>query len=190
LFGEKHLYHGEGVAFDPEGFLSTLPSIVNVIIGYLAGDYIRKHGNNYETISKLMIAGAVLIFAALTWNMVFPINKKLWTSSFVLLTTGIDLLLLPILIYSIEIRKKTRWTYFFVVFGRNPLFIYLLSEVLLISLYLIPAGEKRLPTWINDDFFGSFASPINASFLFALFFMLTCWAVGYVLDKKKIYIKV
>ena len=190
LFGDKHLYHGEGVAFDPEGLLSTLPSIVNVIIGYLAGDYIRKHGNSYETISKLMMAGAVLIFAALTWNMAFPINKKLWTSSFVLLTTGIDLLVLPILIYTIEVKKKTKWTYFFVVFGRNPLFIYLLSEVLLITLYLIPAGEKPLPAWINDDFFGSFASPINASFLFAMFFMLTCWAVGYLLDRKKIYIKV
>ncbi|MBL7857981.1 MAG: DUF1624 domain-containing protein [Cyclobacteriaceae bacterium] len=190
LFGEKHLYNGEGIAFDPEGLLSTLPAIVNVIFGYLAGDFIRKHGNSYETIAKLMLVGALLIFAALTWDMVFPINKKLWTSSFVLLTVGLDLLILPALIYVIEIVKRKKFTHFFVVFGRNPLFIYLLSEVLLITLYLIPVGDRSLANWFYATLFGSFASPINASFLFAFFFMLTCWAVGYVLDKKKIYIKV
>jgi predicted acyltransferase len=190
LFGEGHLYHGEGVAFDPEGLLSTLPAIVNVIAGYFAGDFIRRIGNNYETIAKLMIAGAVLVFVALTWDMAFPINKKLWTSSFVLLTVGLDLLILPLLIYIIEIYHSQKWTYFFVVFGRNPLFIYLLSEILLISLYIIPVGDKRFPQWLTDDVFGSFASPVNASFLFAFFFMLTNWIVGYFLDKKKIYVKV
>ena len=190
LFGEGHLYHGEGVAFDPEGLLSTLPAIVNVIAGYFAGDFIRRQGNSYETISKLMITGAVLIFVALTWDMAFPINKKLWTSTFVLLTVGLDLLILPVLIYIIEIYNSQKWTYFFVVFGRNPLLIYLLSEILLITLYIIPVGGKRVPQWLNDDVFGSFASPVNASFLFAFFFMLTCLVVGYILDRKKIYVKV
>jgi len=190
LFGEKHLYHGEGIAFDPEGLLSTLPSIVNVIAGYLAGDFIRKHGNTYETIAKLMIAGAGLILIALTWNMAFPINKKLWTSSFVLLTVGIDLLILPALIYTIEMEKRKKWTFFFHVFGKNPLFIYLLSELLLITLYIIPVGDRSLQQVFHDKVLRSFASPINASFLFALLFMLTCWAVGYVLDRRKIYIKV
>jgi predicted acyltransferase len=190
LFGEGHLYHGEGIAFDPEGLLSTLPAIVNVIAGFLAGDFIRRMGNSYETISKLMVAGAILILVALTWDMAFPINKKLWTSSFVLVTVGLDLLILPILIYIIEIYHSQKWTYFFVVFGRNPLFIYLLSEVLLISLYIFPVGDQRVPQWLTNDVFGSFASPVNASFLFAFFMMLTCWAVGYLLDKKKIYVKV
>ncbi|HET7178496.1 MAG TPA: heparan-alpha-glucosaminide N-acetyltransferase domain-containing protein, partial [Chryseosolibacter sp.] len=106
LFGPSHLYHGEGMAFDPEGLLSTLPSIVNVLVGYLAGDYIRKNGNSYETIGKMMIAGAVLIFGALVWNMAFPINKKIWTSSFVLLTTGLDLIILSVLVYVIEISRR------------------------------------------------------------------------------------
>jgi predicted acyltransferase len=190
LFGEKHLYHGEGVAFDPEGLLSTLPAIVNVIVGYFAGDYIRKNGATYESIAKLLMAGAILIFIALTWHMAFPINKKLWTSSFVLLTVGLDLVILPILMYWIEVRKKQKWTFFFVVFGKNPLFIYLLSEILLITLYLIPVGQTTVAGWLYKSFFSSFASPILASFLFAFFFMLTCWAVGWLLDKKKIYIKV
>lgn len=190
LFGEKHLYHGEGVAFDPEGLLSTLPAIVNVIAGYLTGDFIRRYGNSYETIAKLMIAGAVLIFLALTWDMTFPINKKLWTSSFVLLTVGLDLLILPVLIFVIEMLSYRKWTYFFEVFGRNPLFIYLLSEVLLITLALIAVGDGSMQEWIYRNLIASWASPINASFLFAFFFMLTCWVVGYVLDKRKIYVRV
>lgn len=189
LFGEKHLYHGEGIAFDPEGLWGTLPSIVNVIAGYLAGDFIRKRGNNYETISKLMIAGAALMLAALTWDMAFPINKKLWTSSFVLLTVGIDLIILSALIFGIEIEKRKKWTYFFVVFGKNPLFIYLLSELLLITLYAIPVGDSSLQEVFYKGL-QSFANPINASFLFCILFMLACWAVGYILDKRKIYIRV
>jgi len=190
ILGEKHLYHGEGVPFDPEGILSTIPSIVNVIFGYLVGDFIRKHGNSYETIAKLMLVGAVLLLLAMTWNMVFPINKKIWTSSFVLLTVGLDMFILPVLIYLIEIAKKTKWTYFFVVFGKNPLFIYLLSEILLMIFYMIPVGERPFPSWLTRNFFGSIFDIYTASFLFALFFMLSCWSVGYVLDKKKIYIRV
>jgi predicted acyltransferase len=190
LLGDKHLYHGEGIAFDPEGLLSTLPAIVNVIAGYIAGDFIKRYGNSYETISKLMIAGVVLIAISLMWNTVFPINKKLWTSSFVTLTVGLDLVILPTLIYLIEIVRSTRWTSFFVVFGRNPLFIYLLSEILLISLFLIRVGDGSLQEWIYHNVFEAVASPINASLLFAIIFMLVCWAVGYVLDRKKIYIKV
>jgi predicted acyltransferase len=190
IFGKGHIYHGEGVPFDPEGLLSTLPAIVNVIAGYLAGDFIRRYGNSYETIAKLMIAGAIVLFIALTWDKTFPINKKLWTSSFVLYTVGLDLMIIAVLIFIIEMRKATKWTYFFVVFGRNPLFIYVLSEVLLVTMYLIPVGKGSLQSWFYRDFFGSFASPINASFLFAFFFMLLNWSVGYLLDKKKVYIKV
>jgi predicted acyltransferase len=190
VFNDRQLYHGEGVVFEPEGILSTLPSIVNVILGYLAGDFIRRKGNSYETISKLMIAGALLILAALTWNMTFPINKKIWTSSFVLVTVGIDLLLLSLLIYFIEIEKHKKWTSFFNVFGKNPLFIYVLADFVSIGMGMIPIGEKTLGEWIYEDIFGSILSPINASLLFALFVMMICWSVGYVLDKKRIYIKV
>lgn len=191
LFGESHLYHGEGIAFDPEGVLSTLPSIVNVLAGYLAGDFIKRYGNSFETLAKLLIAGAVLIFIALSWDMVFPINKKIWTSSYVLLTVGLDLAILALLIYVIEMLSYRRWTYFFVVFGRNPLFIYLLSEIVLITLYHISIGPDRsLQQWFYQDVFLSIANPVNASFLFAFFFMLFCWFVGWMMDKRRIYVKV
>ncbi len=189
LFGDKHLYHGEGIAFDPEGLLSTLPAIVNVIAGYLTGRFIQQKGNSYETISKLMIAGALLLFVALSWNMVFPINKKLWTSSFVLYTVGLDLLILPILIFTIDIKNEKRWTYFFEVFGKNTLFIYLVSEIVIIFFYIIRIGDQTLYTWLYQNVF-RLAGDYVGSLLFAVTWMLVCWSVGYVMDKKKIYVKV
>jgi predicted acyltransferase len=185
LLGENHLYHGEGIAFDPEGILSTLPATVNVLAGYVAGKFIQQMGNTYEAISKMLMAGVVLIFIALSWDLVFPINKKLWTSSFVLLTVGLDLVVLAILIYVIEFVKSKRWTYFFEVFGKNTLFIYLLSEVGIILLYFF-----NRYTWIFDHIFLPAFGGYVGSLLFAVSWMLICWAAGYVLDKKKIYIKV
>jgi predicted acyltransferase len=190
LLGENHLYHGEGIAFDPEGFLSTLPSIVNVIAGYFAGDYIRRNGNSYESIAKLMIAGSFFILGAFIWDMGFPINKKIWTSSFVLLTVGLDLLILSVLIYIIEIYKHQRWAYFFVVFGRNPLFIYLLADVVLTTMSMIAVKDTNLQHWLYRDVFGSIAGPYLASFLFAVSYMLFNWTVGYLLDRRRLYIKV
>lgn len=190
LFGEDHLYHGEGIAFDPEGVLSTLPSTVNVIAGFFAGDYLRRNGNSYEGIAKLMIAGAMLILGAFIWDLAFPINKKIWTSSFSLLTIGLDLLILSILIYVIELYNQRKWTYFFVVFGRNPLFIYLLADVLITTMGMIPVGDTSLQQWFYRSVFGSFAGPIFASFLFAVSFMLLNWIIGYFMDKRRIYIKV
>jgi predicted acyltransferase len=190
LIGESHMYHGEGIAFDPEGLLSTLPSIVNVIAGYLAGWYLQKSGQTYETIAKMMIVGAGLILMALWWDLFFPINKKLWSSSFVLLTVGIDLLVLPILVFVIDIAKKTKWTYFFEVFGKNTLFIYVLSEVFVILLFTFRVEDQSMYAWIGQHVFVDLLGDYNGSLGFALWIMLTCWLVGYIMDKKKIYVKV
>lgn len=193
LIGDAHLYHGEGVAFDPEGLLSTLPAVVNVVIGYYAGQFVQHKGKNYESVAKLLLVGSALIFAALCWNMVFPINKKLWTSSFVLLTTGLDLAIMATLIYMIEIRQwnNANWTRFFVIPGKNPLFIYLLSELLVIALYMIPvASGGSLFSWINRSLYQKLAPGPVGSLLFALSFMMVCWSVGWLLDRRKIYIRV
>jgi predicted acyltransferase len=190
LIGESHMYHGEGVAFDPEGLLSTLPSIVNVIAGYLAGLYLQRNGQNYETLARMMMVGCALVFMALWWDLFFPINKKLWTSTFVMHTVGIDLLVLPILVFIIDIAKKTKWTYFFEVFGKNTLFIYLFSEILVIILFTINIGDQSAYGWIASHIFGATLGDYNGSLGFALWIMLTCWAVGYFMDKRKIYVKV
>lgn len=190
LLGENHLYHGEGIAFDPEGLLSTLPAVGNVIGGYIAGRYIQQKGNTYEGLSVLLIAGVVLIFLGYSWDLSFPVNKKLWTSSFVLYTIGLDCVILATIIYITQFRSSTRWTYFFEVFGRNPLFIYLLSELAVILLFFFRVDSRTsLFQWIYLNIF-SHAGAYTGSLLFALTFMLGCWLVGYILDKRKIYIRV
>ncbi len=190
LIGEKHLYHGEGIGFDPEGLLSTLPAIGNVMAGFVAGQYIQKKGNTYEGLSHLLLAGACLLFAAYCWDLSFPVNKKLWTSSFVLCTSGLDCIILAAILYVTQFQHRTRWTYFFQVFGRNPLSIYLLSELVVILLYFFRTDPKTsVFHWLWANIFSHLGS-YTGSLIFALLFMLFCWWVGYILDKKKIYIRV
>jgi predicted acyltransferase len=192
VLGDNHLYHGEGVAFDPEGILGTLPAIVNVIVGYYAGKFIQEKGKGYETIAKLSLMGVVFIFIALTWNMNFPIGKKLWTSPFTLLTTGIDMVMISALIYAVEVRAWNRynWTSFFTTVGKNPLAIYILSEILIIAFWMITIGDKNLVGWVNNVFYQKIAPGPIGSLLFAISYMLICWCVGKVLDKNKVYIRV
>jgi len=191
LIGADHMYRGNGgVAFVPEGLLSTLPSIVNVLAGYFTGLFIQKSGQNYKTIAKLLMTAGILVIVGFAWDLIFPFNKKLWTSSFVLLTCGIDIFVIAILIYLLDMSKPGKWTYFFEVFGRNTLFIYLLSELFIISLAEISMKGTSAYNWIADNIFITLTNDYIGSFLFALWVMLTCWAVGYFMDKKGIYIKV
>jgi predicted acyltransferase len=193
VMGDAHLYHGEGVAFDPEGILSTMPAIVNVICGYYAGKFIQEKGKGYETISKLMLFGFLFIFFALCWNMTFPIAKKLWTSPFVLLTVGIDLVLISALIYVVEILNwnKGNWTAFFTTVGKNPLPVYLFSELFVVILFMITVSPGlSFFDWINKVLFQVVAPGAIGSLLFAICYMLVCWLFGKILDKNKIYIRV
>ena len=190
LMGEHHMYHGEGIAFDPEGWISTLPSVANVVAGFVAGRFIQQKGKTYEGIARLMLAGFSLLVIAYFWDLGFPINKKLWTSSFVLYTVGLDCIIIAAVIYVTDFLNIKKWTYFFEVFGKNPLFIYLLSEVGATILYMLHAKPK-LPvyTWLYQNVFSN-AGLYFGSLLFAVSFMLVCWFVGYLLDRKKIYIRV
>jgi predicted acyltransferase len=190
LLGERHVYHGEGIPFDPEGVLGTLPATVNVIAGYFAGRLLMARGANWETLARLMMAGVVCVAVALCWSGVLPVNKKLWTGSYVLLTIGLDLLILPLLVYAIELRGLRRGTYFFEVFGKNTLFIYLLSEVLVIVMVKTFVGATTVYDWLYATAFAPLAASKAASLLFAVVFMLGCWLVGWWLDRRRIYIKV
>ncbi|MDQ2863330.1 MAG: DUF5009 domain-containing protein, partial [Bacteroidota bacterium] len=190
LMGKNHMYHGEGVAFDPEGWLSTLPAISNVVGGYLVGKWIQKKGNTYEAITKLLLAGFALMVCGYFWDLLLPINKKLWTSSYVIYTIGIDCVIISLLIYIIQIQNKVKWTTFFQVFGKNTLFIYLLSELFATVLFTIPMGtNSSLFKWAYQNIF-SHAGGYLGALLFALSYMMICWLIGYWLYKKKIYIKV
>jgi predicted acyltransferase len=190
LMGENHMYHGEGVAFDPEGWLSTLPAISNAVAGFVVGQWIQKKGNTYEGVSKLLLSGFALMVGGYFWDLLLPINKKLWTSSYVVYTIGIDCVIIATLIFIIQLQNNVRWTRFFQVFGKNTLPIYLLSELLVTVLFTIPAGSNsNLFRWIYQNIF-SYAGGYLGSLLFAIAYMLLCWSVGYWLDKKRIYIKV
>ena len=187
LLGERHLYHGEGLPFDPEGLLGTLPATVNVIAGYYAGRLLLVRGAAPRVLLTLLVAGAACVAVALCWSLALPVNKKLWTGSYVLLTVGLDLLVLPALVYAIEVRGVRRGTYFFEVFGKNTLFIYLLSEVLVIVMVKTWVGSVTVYDWL---FAKAFAPSKAGSLAFAVVFMLACWSVGWWLDRRRIYIKV
>lgn len=190
LLGPNHLYHGEGIPFDPEGLLSTLPAIVNVIFGYFAGVFLQQSGKNFKTIALLMLGGATLVFVALGWDLLFPINKKLWSSSYVLLTVGIDVMALAFLVYGIEILHKKKWTYFFEVLGKNPLFIYILSGLFVKLLFIFRIQGSSSYGWIAENLFMSWLGDYFGSFVFAVSFTMILWSIAYVMDKRKIYIKV
>jgi predicted acyltransferase len=202
ILGKKHMYTGEGVAFDPEGIMSSFAAIVQVIFGYIAGNYIITKGKTPEMLNGLFVAGCVLIFTGFCWDMVFPLNKKIWTSSYTVYTTGLALLILALMIYLIEFKNaRGAWSRFFDVFGKNPLFIFVLSGALPRLLGLI-----RIPNGLNEEGKATFLAPFawfyekcckplfneprNSSLLYALCFISFMWLLAWLLDRKKIYIKV
>ena len=201
LFGEPHVYHGEGVPFDPEGLASTLTAAVQVIFGFLVGEYIQQKGKNFEMLSHLFVIAIILMFAGYCWDMVFPINKKIWTSSFVIYTTGIAIAVLAVLIYLIEFKGwKGAWSKFFDVFGKNPLFIFVISGFLPRLLDLIKIGngmENGRPVYTSpfDWFYEHICKNVSSdlrvgSLLFSIILILFYWLIVYWMDKKKIYVKV
>jgi predicted acyltransferase len=189
ILGEQHMYREQGIVFDPEGLLSTIPATVNVLAGYLTGAFIIQKGKTYESVAKLAIAGSLLIVVALFWNYFFPFNKKLWTSSYVLYTSGVDELAISVLFYAIEIKQLKRGVHFFSVLGKNPLFIYVLSNLFLFFLILKVTSDKIFVDWINEIFFQKVAPGSFGSLLFAISFTMICWCVAWIMDKKKIYIR-
>ena len=202
ILGLTHIYKGEGVPFDPEGLISTLPAIVQVIFGYLVGEYIQLKGKNFDMLAQLLLTGVVLVLVGYIWDFSFPINKKIWTSSYVFYTTGLAMITLGMFIYLLEFKEaKGRWSEFFDVFGKNPLFIFVLSGFLPRVLALLrwvdhvdEKGEKvytsALP-WFYEHVCKNIATDLRiGSLLYALCMIAFMGLLAYILDKKKIYIKV
>lgn len=189
VLGKKHLSQDGGFTFDSEGLLSTFPALTNVIAGYVAGKFIHQQGKTYEGLVKLMIVGFLLFMIAFLWSYGFPINKKLWTSSFALISSGLDCMLLACIIFYIEFLQLKKGIFFFEVFGKNPLFIYIFSIALVLTTFFIPVGSTILINWVYENIFRH-AGDYFGSLLFAVFYMLLCWSVCYFLYRKKIYIKI
>lgn len=207
ILHEPHIYHGEKVnglpyAFDPEGIMSTMSAIVQVIFGFLVGDYIQKKGKNFEMLTGLFVAGVAMILTGFCWDMVFPINKKIWTSSYTVYTSGLAIITIATMIYMIEFKNAKGWlSKFFDVFGKNALFVFALSSFLPKILWLIriPDGVNKTGKQIYTDPWHGFykhvcakipGDPRIGSLAFALCVIAFMWFICWWMDKKKIYVKV
>ncbi|MGE8379777.1 MAG: acyltransferase family protein [Sphingobacterium sp.] len=193
LFGASHLYHGEGKAFDPEDIWSAPAAISQTVFGYITGKYIIQRLAGKKELIRLFAWGLALIVAGYLWSFAFPINKKIWTSSYCLFTTGIALAFLSLLIYLIEFLKIKGPLYsVFDDFGKNTLFIYCLSGIVpsLCALILIPNTKQNLWDFSYQAIFGNWTNQALGSVLFALFFVFLNWLVALFLRKKNIYIKI
>ena len=186
FLGASHLWQGKGVPFDPEGLLSTLPSVVNVILGFEAARILSASSSAFTAQKKLAVMSAFLIATALVWSLVFPINKSLWTSPFVLLTSGVAIAVL-LLIISLENTLAKPVLQQLIPFGKNPLFIYALSFVWEKLLYTFKLGNQTY-----YDFFYQQLTPYfdvyNASLLFAIIHVCMFWCVAKWLDRKGIVV--
>ncbi len=196
ILGERHLWQGIGIPFDPEGLLSTLPSVVTVISGALTGTLIQMASNLKAAVRKLLLMGASAILLGKIWGIVFPINKSLWTSSYVLYTSGLAIIALAVLLWLIDIKGKRKWAFPFVVFGMNSLFLYVLSGVWIKSyLYLIrttaPDGSVlNAYKWLYENIFVPVAGHLNGSLLFAITHVFIFWMILFLLYRKRIFIKI
>lgn len=199
VLGVSHMYKdtdaaGNRIALDPEGLLSTLPSIAHVLIGFLFGKLIVETKNNHSRVEKLLIWGTILAFAGLLLQYGCPINKKIWSSTFVLTTTGFAAQLLGLLIWIIDINKKEKWSRFFHSFGVNPLIVYVFAGVLanlFANIRFSFNGESiAVKTFIYQELLQPWAGNYFGSLLYALTFVTVCWFFGYILYKRNIYIKI
>lgn len=183
VLGANHmLTWDEG--FEPEGLLGCLPATVNVLGGYLIGRRLLRKTQNHLT--PILVASAVLIAAALVWNQWFPLSKKLWTGSFVLLTVGIDGIWLAALAAAYDLKKYRFAVKFFSTFGRHPLTIYLFSELLLPTLALTkPLFGTDPYAWVGIEIFQRLAPGPFGSLLCAVCFTLGCWLFGRLLLERK-----
>ncbi len=190
VLGESHLYKGFGIPFDPEGLLSTLPATATVLLGFMAGGLISANGSSWKTPGWLTLTGALLIGAGLLWGQYFPINKPIWTSSYVIYAGGIGMMILALLFIIIDIWNLKGWTGFFNTFGTNPLFTYLLAGIWTKTMLAVKIGETTLYKWIFDHICSPlFEEQKLASLLFAIIQVLIIWAFGYILYRRKIIIR-
>lgn len=183
LISPAHLYRKDG-GFDPEGLLGTMPATVNVIAGYLTSRAIRRD----VAMTRLAGTGALVAVAALCWAFVLPIAKKLWTGSFALLTIGLDLLVLALLVSSVERRPDHPVARFFTVFGSNSLAIYLFSELLITTLRLLPEPDPY--RWVGIAIVQPIAPGPIGSLVCAVAYTLICWLFGYMLNRRRIFVRI
>ncbi len=182
LFGYDHIYHKSPV--DPEGLLGTISSAAHVLLGFYCGMLIRQKDTIEKKVIALFVVGTVLVIGGYLLSYGLPINKRIWSPSYVMMTCGLASLLQASLMYVVDIQQKTKWTTFFHVFGVNALALYVSSELLQIFLKNVGMSEM-----IYNGIHAVIVPLKWASLVYALYFVLLNFAIGYILYRKKIYIK-
>lgn len=190
----NHLW-GASVTWDPEGVLSTVPAIGTAMLGNLAGRWIGEQRPLTERLAGLSAAGALAMMVGLMWNWVFPINKALWTSSYVLFTAGLAALTLATVMWIVDLQRVRGWTRFFVIYGVNPIIAFVGSAVMarcIYSIFKVTMDGKRIPLQegIYRTLFASWLSPMNASLAFAVSFVLLWYGILVLLHRRGIILKV
>lgn len=183
LIGIQHLYLKRPI--DPEGLTSTLPAIAHTLIGFYCGLIIIRIKNIDQKVLHLLLVGFILISIGWLLSFGMPLNKRIWSPSFTLLTCGAASSLLAFLMYFIDIKEKKSWCTSFLIFGVNPLFLYILSEVLAILF-----SRFAVKAYIYNALLGLIREPYMASAVYALLFTIMLGATGYILYRKRIYIKI
>lgn len=194
VFGENHIWK-QAKVYDPEGVLSTIPAVVTTISGILTGIWLKTNRSDPEKVGGIFFGGVCLVALGWAWNFFFPFNKALWTSSYVLYTSGLALCFLGFCYWLIDIKGYQKWSKPFVIFGVNALALFVFSGLLTKTLGLIKitAAEGKtvsLYVWIYQNVFLPFAAPINASLMFAVSYILLWLFLMWLLYRKRIYIKV
>ncbi len=195
ILTEAHLWKS-AVTWDPEGILSTLPAIGTCLFGVLVGAYLKRKDVEAATkIAWLFSIGTISIIAGLLWDLQFPINKSLWTSSYVLYTGGLATVVLALSYWIIDVHQYNRFTKPFVVYGVNAITVFFVSGLMprLVNMIKIkqPNGDEMgALTWFYQSFFPPYFSPINASLAYAIVFVLFFYVILWFMYKKNIIIKV
>ncbi|MGJ0605165.1 acyltransferase family protein [Cylindrospermopsis raciborskii] len=196
IIAKPHLYAGDGFNFrgDPEGLFSTIPAIVNVLFGYFAGQWIRKSTINSHTSMDLVLWGLCSLVVGMIWDGLFPINKKLWTSSYVLFSTGWGLVFLAACYDLIEVRKIKRWSKGFEIIGLNAIALFVASVFLIKVTVKLKIGEGdnaiSVYNWIYRNLFASWVGNTNGSFLFALATLSLWYGLAFFMYRQRWFIKV
>lgn len=196
ILGADHLYGGYGIPFDPEGLFHSIPTVATALLGFQAGRLIKETPDRSVLVKNLLIAGVLGIGLGLLWDLVFPINKPIWTSSYVVYTAGIGACILALCMEYYDVRGNSRAKTFFEVFGTNALFAYVLHGFLVKVSYSLLSwetadGSSMHPlSWVYHNLFaGVLGDGKFASLLYALAYVGLCWVITYFLYRRRIFIK-
>ena len=199
IFNPSHLYHGfrdslnANIAFEPESILSTIPAVATVLIGYLMGGMLHTTKNYADCSKRMSLFGTTLIIIGLLWSIILPINKALWTSSYVLFTGGISAITLAGLTYLIDNKGIKRPFWIFEVFGTNSIFLFIISglwvkTILAVKLSL-NGNEVNAYNYLYKTLFVPILGNLNGSLFFAIFHVIGFWLILFWMQRKNIKIK-